>query len=151
MSFEQRNKKHQRLARLVALAPVYPTFIISAVTRGNGRTKIMFLVIVANNVSVSWLSRLVVVISVFCCRSKCLVLCYSNIIVSFLLTLQKLHVHVDNVFLRSRFFHNADDWELSFNIVHEQWPRGRGKYTGCMATSCNLWVQNKRWLYRISP
>lgn len=53
-------KKHQRLACLVALARVY----ISEVTRGNGRTKIMFLVIVAINVSVSWLSRLVVVISV---------------------------------------------------------------------------------------
>lgn len=36
----------------------------SDVTRDNGRTKIMFLVIVAINVSVSWLSRLVVVISV---------------------------------------------------------------------------------------
>lgn len=57
-------KKHQRLACLVALARVYPTLIIRAVTRGNGRTKIMFLVIVAINVSVSWLSRLVVVISV---------------------------------------------------------------------------------------
>lgn len=57
-------KKHQRLACLVALARVYSTLIISAVTRGNGRTKIMFLVIVAINVSVSWLSRLVVVISV---------------------------------------------------------------------------------------
>lgn len=57
-------KKHQRLACLVALARVYSTLIIRAVTRGNGRTKIMFLVIVAINVSVSWLSRLVVVISV---------------------------------------------------------------------------------------
>lgn len=57
-------KKHQRLAFLVALARVYPTLIISEVTRDNGRTKIMFLVIVAINVSVSWLSRLVVVISV---------------------------------------------------------------------------------------
>lgn len=57
-------KKHQRLACLVALVRVYPTFIISEVTRDNGRTKIMFLVIVAINVSVSWLSRLVVVISV---------------------------------------------------------------------------------------
>lgn len=59
-----REKKHQRLACLVALARVYPTLIISEVTRDNGRTKIMFLVIVAINVSVSWLSRLVVVISV---------------------------------------------------------------------------------------
>lgn len=57
-------KKHQRLACLVALARVYSTLIISEVTRDNGRTKIMFLVIVAINVSVSWLSRLVVVISV---------------------------------------------------------------------------------------
>lgn len=59
-----REKKHQRLACLVALARVYSTLIISEVTRDNGRTKIMFLVIVAINVSVSWLSRLVVVISV---------------------------------------------------------------------------------------
>lgn len=59
-----REKKHQRLACLVALARVYLTLIISEVTRDNGRTKIMFLVIVAINVSVSWLSRLVVVISV---------------------------------------------------------------------------------------
>lgn len=57
-------KKHQRLACLVALARVYTTLIISEVTRDNGRTKIMFLVIVAINVSVSWLSRLVFVISV---------------------------------------------------------------------------------------
>lgn len=57
-------KTHQRLACLVALARVYSTLIISEVTRDNGRTKIMFLVIVAINVSVSWLSRLVVVISV---------------------------------------------------------------------------------------
>lgn len=57
-------KKHQRLACLVALARVYSTLIISEVTRDNGPTKIMFLVIVAINVSVSWLSRLVVVISV---------------------------------------------------------------------------------------
>lgn len=57
-------KEHQRLACLVALARVYSTLIISEVTRDNGRTKIMFLVIVAINVSVSWLSRLVVVISV---------------------------------------------------------------------------------------
>lgn len=59
-----REKKNQRLACLVALARVYSTLIISEVTRDNGRTKIMFLVIVAINVSVSWLSRLVVVISV---------------------------------------------------------------------------------------
>lgn len=59
-----REKKHQRLACLVALARVYSTLIISEVTRDNGRTKIMFLVIVAINVSVSWLSRLVIVISV---------------------------------------------------------------------------------------
>lgn len=59
-----RKKKHQRLTCLVALARVYSTLIISEVTRDNGRTKIMFLVIVAINVSVSWLSRLVVVISV---------------------------------------------------------------------------------------
>lgn len=59
-----KEKKHQRLACLVALARVYSTLIISEVTRDNGRTKIMFLVIVAINVSVSWLSRLVVVISV---------------------------------------------------------------------------------------
>lgn len=59
-----REKKHQRLACLVALARVYSTLIISEVTRDNGRTKIMFLVIVAINVSVSWLSQLVVVISV---------------------------------------------------------------------------------------
>lgn len=59
-----REKKHQRLACLVALSRVYSTLIISEVTRDNGRTKIMFLVIVAINVSVSWLSRLVVVISV---------------------------------------------------------------------------------------
>lgn len=57
-------KKHQRLACLVALSRVYSTLIISEVTRDNGRTKIMFLVIIANNVSASWLSRLVVVISV---------------------------------------------------------------------------------------
>lgn len=60
----ENKKKHQRLACLVALARVYSTLIISEVTRDNGRTKIMFLVIVAINVSVSWLSRLVVVISV---------------------------------------------------------------------------------------
>lgn len=57
-------KKHQRLACLVALSRVYSTLIISEVTRDNGRTKTMFLVIVAINVSASWLSRLVVVISV---------------------------------------------------------------------------------------
>lgn len=79
----------------------------------------------------------------FCCWSECLVLCCSNIIVVFLfLTRQKLYVDYD--FLRLRFFHYANR-ELSFNIVHEQWPRGRGKYMRCMATSCSLWVQSKQW------
>lgn len=131
-----REKKHQRLACLVALARVYSTLIISEVTRDNGRTKIMFLVIVAINVSVSWLSRLVFVISVVLLLEwvSCVVLLKHHCRLLFL-TRQKLYV--DYVFLRLRFFHYANR-ELSFKIVHEQWPWGRGKYVRCMATSCSL-------------
>lgn len=110
-------KKHQRLACLVALARVYSTLIISEVTRDNGRTKIMFLVIVAMFLYLGSLD-LWSLFLLFCCWSECLVLCCSNIIVVFLfLTRQKLYV--DYVFLRLRFFHYANR-ELSFKIVHEQ-------------------------------
>lgn len=112
-------KKHQRLACLVALARVYSTLIISEVTRDNGRTKIMFLVIVANNVSASWLSRLVVVISVVFVVGVSVLCCVAQTSLSSFLFLTRQKLYVDYVFLRLRFFHYANR-ELSFNIVHEQ-------------------------------